>query len=667
MKIPPNPFYKKDADAGTGTDTGTLAGRASDGAATVSASPVESPLEPGFDEQDEQRRPPPQETDFDRIVSKRLSRRGLLEGAGSAGLYGFLVAAGLPAAARARAVADDGFGFAAIDAQTDDTIHLPPGFEWQVVVKWGDPLWSHGGPLDEATGGSALSQQLAFGDNNDGMSFISHEGRQLLIVNNEYINKRTLFPAEGHKPQNKDDFQKSIAAHGVSVLEVQEEDGRWLVVKDSPYNRRVTGETPMTLTGPAAGHSDLQTEHDPGGYEVLGTFNNCGNGMTPWGTYLSCEENFNGYFASSDAALALNDVQKRYGISHKDYGYDWALFDERFDIAKTPNEANRFGYVVEFDPRQPRSPLKKRTKLGRFKHENAEVVLAKDGRVVVYMGDDERGEFLYKFVSREVYRAGGPTDNLLNKGTLYVAKFYEDGAGAFLPLTPETTGMSEAEICIYTRLAASKVGATTMDRPEWVAAHPVRAEVYCALTNNKHRGIKTNKGGDPMPVGGPNPRAENLYGQIVSWQPDKGDHAETGFQWQLFAVAGNPHVHEGERAGSANIKPGNLFNAPDGLMFDKKGRLWIQTDGDYSNKGDFAGMGNNQMLVGDTQSGEIRRFLVGPRECEVTGLCWSGDGATLFVGIQHPGGGGGGHFPLGGDHLPRSCVIAVRRKDSQPI
>ncbi|MEH6524633.1 MAG: alkaline phosphatase PhoX, partial [Sneathiella sp.] len=231
-------------------------------------------------------------------------------------------------------------------------------------------------------------------------------------------------------------------------------------------------------------------------------------------------------------------------------------------------------------------------------------------------------------------------------------------------LTPESTGMkSQAEISVLTRLAASTVGATTMDRPEWVAAHPSKAEVYVALTNNKNRGNKPNKGGDETPVGGPNPRAANNYGQIVRWRPDNGDHLSHEFEWDLFVVAGNPTVHKDAYAGSKNINAGNMFNAPDGLKFDSKGLLWIQTDGKYSNKGDFAGMGNNQMLVGDPETGEIRRFMVGPNECEVTGVTWSADRKTMFIGIQHPGAKGGGHYPEGGQSVPRSTIIGIMRDD----
>ncbi len=443
-----------------------------------------------------------------------------------------------------------------------------------------------------------------------------------------------------------------------------ERNGQWEVVKDSAYNRRITADSPMEITGPARGHDFLKTKADPKGTESLGTWNNCGNGRTPWGTYLACEENFNGYFSSSDENYELSNEQKRYGIGHKDWGYGWAAEDDRFDISKNPNEPNRAGYIVEIDPTDPSSTPKKRTALGRFKHENAELVLADNGHVVVYLGDDERGEFLYRFVSSKKYVAGGDNRDLLEDGTLYTAKFRENQRGEWIALTPETTGMkSKAEIAIYTRLAASAVGATTMDRPEWVAAHPAKAEVYCALTNNKNRGVKPNKGGDATPVGGPNPREKNLFGQIVRWRPTGGDHTSAEFAWDLFAMAGNPALYDDMRKGSDNITTENMFNSPDGLAFSPNGLLWIQTDGNYSNANDFEGQGNNQMLCADPETGEIKRFLVGPKECEVTGITWSADRKTMFVGIQHPGERGGSHFPEGGDAAPRSCVIAIKKSD----
>lgn len=493
------------------------------------------------------------------------------------------------------------------------------------------------------------------------MELFSIDGREVIAVNHEYANLDINLPQNDEgAPVSEADVRKIQDAQGVAVFEVAEGENGWEIVVDSPYNRRITHNTPMRLTGPAAGHDLLKTEADPSGTEALGTFNNCGAGRTPWGTCLTCEENFNGYFGSTDAEFERPEGFDRYGIELES-GYDYEKFDPRFDISKTPNEPNRAGYVVEIDPSDASSTPVKRTALGRFKHENAEVTLAADNRVVVYLGDDERGEFLYRYVSDDAYVEGGDTSGLLDAGQLYVAKFNEDGSGEWLALTPEATGMDRAMIHIHTRQAASAVGATTMDRPEWVAVNPLRVEAYCALTNNKNRAVKPNAGGDETPVGGPNPRAENNYGQIVRWRPEGEDHAAEGFAWDLYVMAGNPEVQDGAYAGSDNVTPGNMFNSPDGMKFDSQGMLWIQTDGDDSNEGDFAGMGNNQMLVGDPETGEIARFMTGPGGSEVTGATFSSDKKTMFVGIQHPM-----NFP-DPEALPRSSIVAIRRTDGAVI
>ncbi|MGR3615935.1 MAG: PhoX family protein [Paracoccaceae bacterium] len=614
-----------------------------------------------FDDFDEEINPRPEITDFDKVVEAALSRRGFLGGVLTLGSFAALGGALVPQTARA---ATGRFAFDAIATSTADEISVPAGYKAEVIVRWGDPLFSDAPEFDHATRGTAVSQERAFGDNNDGMDVFAHDGKMLLVANNEYTNRSILSVSGDNLLEDEGEIAKGMMAHGVSIMEIAEVDGVWKVVKDSPYNRRITPQTDMALTGPAAGHDLMKTAADVSGTSSKGTWNNCGNGMTPWGTYLACEENFNGYFSAEDEAHEVSPELQRYSVSAKDWGYSWAKIDERFDVVKNPNEPNRAGYVVEIDPTDPESTPRKLTALGRFKHENAEAVVNNDGRIVVYMGDDERGEFMYRFVSEGVYAPGTNTDELLEKGTLSVAKFYDNGTGEWLELTPDTTGMaSVAEICIHTRQAGSAVGATTMDRPEWITANPNKAEIYCALTNNKNRGVKTNKGGDETPVGGPNPREANKYGQIVRWWPENADHAAPGFTWDLYVLAGNPVVHEGDKAGSANVTKDNMFNSPDGIKFDSNGLLWIQTDGKYSNEGDFEGQGNNQMLAGDPATGEIRRFLVGPNECEVTGLTWSPDRRTMFVGIQHPGEDGNSHWPEGGNSVPRSAIIAVTRED----
>ncbi|ASY62191.1 putative phosphatase [Sinorhizobium sojae CCBAU 05684] len=626
-----------------------------------------------WDEWDELQNPPPAETDFDRIVEAAVSRRGFLGGvlafgsaAAAMGTLGNLLNS---TSARAQEAASR-FPFKPVPIATDSTIHVPEGYSWRPLAKWGQPLFSNVPDIDPANGVSVENSDKVFGENTDGMELFAIGGKQVIAVNHEYVNNKANLPKNDKgMPKSADDVKILQNMQGVTVMEVVEGENGWEIVLDSPFNRRITHLTPMKISGPAAGSDLLKTEADPNGTDCLGTFNNCGAGRTPWGTYLTCEENFNGYFGSTDPTFAMPDDYKRYGISAETrYGYE--AFDPRFDVSKNPNEPRRAGYIVEIDPSDASSTPIKRTALGRIKHENAAVVIARDGRVVVYMGDDERGEFLYKYVSNGIYVPGGDTSKLLDEGTLYVAKFSDDGNGEWLALTLETTGMKMDEIYVFTRQAASKVGATTMDRPEWVAVNPVAIEAYCALTNNSRRGevkdgkLRTNAGGDEMTVGGPNPREKNEYGQIVRWYPDNEDHAGGNFKWDLFVMAGNPDVHKGGAyAGSSNINSGNMFNSPDGMMFDTTGLLWIQTDGEDSNEGEFLGQGNNQMLAGDPATGRIERFLTGPKGAEVTGVTWSADKRTMFVGIQHPD----APFPDGEGKLPRSTVIAIKRDDNALI
>ncbi|KPP93809.1 MAG: putative phosphatase [Rhodobacteraceae bacterium HLUCCA08] len=617
------------------------------------------------DEWDELNFPRPDVNDFDQVVERAISRRGFLGGALAFGSGAAVMGTGMLSSTSAQAQAASRFPFTPIGIQTDFEVHVPQGYSTQVLARWGDPLMSAADGYDLTDGGPVDGSDMVFGENTDGMETFSFRGHELIAINHEYTNRGTNLPAgqEG-TPADAGDVLKLQNLQGVTVMEVRETDAGWEVVKDSPFNRRITHNTPMTLVGPAAGHELLQTEADPTGTAALGTLNNCGSGKTPWGTYLTCEENFNGYFGSTESSIdqkpvALENGYARYGLGADGWGYDYHKWDARFDFSVNPNEPHRHGWVVEIDPTDPTSTPVKHTGLGRFKHENAEVVLAANGRVVVYMGDDERGEFLYKFVSNGTYQPGGSTEGLLDDGTLYVARFNDDMTGEWLALTPETTGMELAEILIFSRMAGSAVGATTMDRPEWISANPHAVEAYCCLTNNSRRGTSANAGGDEMVVNGPNPRETNEYGQIVRWRPHNDDHTSDTFDWDLYVMAGNPDVYNNVYGGTANVTSGNMFNSPDGMAFDSTGLVWIQTDGDDSNEGDFAGMGNNQMLVGDPVTGEIARFLTGPNGCEVTGLAWSSDRRSMFVGIQHPG----GSWP-DGSGLPRSSVIVVKRDDN---
>ncbi|KNC06850.1 MULTISPECIES: PhoX family protein [Pseudomonas] len=624
-----------------------------------------------------------QATDLEKITG--LSRRRFIGAGALCGAAMFLGGNLLTRTAMANAVSAGNsalLGFTGIAAATSDTISLPPGYQASVLISWGQPLQAGGPAFDPSGNGSAEAQEVQFGDNNDGMSlfpFPNDANRALMAINNEYTNYRYLY-AHGGSPQSAEEVRKALACEGLSVIEIQRKGGHWHFVQGSQYNRRVHGNTPIRVSGPAAGDALLKTAADSTGQLVHGTFQNCANGKTPWGTYLTCEENFTDCFGSTDATLAFTPAQKRYGVVAASKEINWHPHDPRFDMARNPNELNRFGWVVEVDPFDPTAMPVKRTALGRFKHENAALAETRDGRAVVYMGDDERGEFIYKFISRDRIDHHNPKANrdLLDHGTLYVARFDNGdgnpdrpkGHGQWVELTHGKNGLdaskgfaSQAEVLIHARLAASAMQATRMDRPEWIVVSPKDGQVYCTLTNNIKRGD------DGQPVGGPNPREKNVYGQILRWRESGDEHGAMDFEWDLFLVAGNPSVHPGQaKGGSSNINPQNMFNSPDGLAFDDAGRLWVQTDGDTSNAGDFAGMGNNQMLCADPASGEIRRFMVGPVGCEVTGVSFAPDQRTLFIGIQHPGENGGSTFP---EHLPngkpRSSVIAISREDGGVI
>lgn len=616
------------------------------------------------------------DSQFSEMIEARLSRRRFLAGSAAVSAGAFLTLNPVAKAVAAKPQSSL-LNFEPVPASTADMVVVPKGYKATPLMSWGDPIFADAPAFDQSGKQDSRAQERQFGDNTDGMSFFPiSDDRAVMAINNEYTNYEYLFDHKGDA-MTADDVRKAQAAVGVTVVEIVRKNGKWMIDREGQRNRRITANTPMEITGPAAGSEWLKTKADPKGTLALGTFNNCSNGQTPWGTYLTCEENFDDFFGANEEGSVTAD-QKRYGIEAKLSDYKWHQHDERFDVTKNPNEPNRFGWIVEIDPHNPDSTPMKRTALGRFKHENAAFTLNSDGYAVVYLGDDERGEHLYRFVSKNRYQKGNDAANrkLLEEGTLYVAKFdMQDkelkGQGRWIELTfgkngltPENGFKNQAEVLIFARRAATHVGATTMDRPEWVAIHPDNKHVFCTLTNNKNRGVK-----EGQPVGGPNPRAKNNYGQILRWMPVHGDHTAEMFAWDLYLIAGNPTVHHGDLyAGSDNINANNMFNSPDGLGFDNAGRLWILTDGNYSNKGDFAGQGNNQMLCGDPITGEVQRFLTGPVACEITGLAFSPDHKTMFVGVQHPGEEGApSHFPAGGSTKPRSTVMMITREDGGVI
>jgi hypothetical protein len=608
---------------------------------------------------------------FGDLVATRLSRRRLLQGG--------LATAGLAVLGRAApAGAASPLGFGGVPVSTADAVRVPDGYSVDVLYAWGDPI-SDGPEFRPDASNSIAEQERQAGMHHDGIHYFPLPAgsltstRGLLAINHEYTDDGLLHVG-GMDSWTADKVAKSQAAHGVSVVEVALVDGRWAVVRSSPYARRITARTPIGFDGPAAGHPRLRTAADPEGRTVLGTLNNCAHGTTPWGTYLTCEENFNAYFVNGSDAIP--SLQRRYGITRAGLRYRWHEHDPRFDAAAHPNEPNRFGWVVEVDPCDPARPPIKHTALGRFKHEGAAVTLARDNRVVVYMGDDERFEYIYKFVSRRPFAPGDRDANrgLLEEGTLHVGRFDATGSGEWIPLTHGTHGLdaaagfpSQAEILVDTRAAADRVGATKMDRPEWIAVHPRTGEAYCTLTNNTQRGVNGGTAPDAA-----NPRAANAFGHIVRWRDRGGDAAATGFDWDVFVLAGDPEHPDSASRGT--IK-GDAFGSPDGLWVDARGVLWIQTDVSTSalNRGDYARLGNNMMLAADPATGEVRRFLTGPRGCEITGVITPPDGRTMFVNIQHPG-----ETPTersdparptavsawpDGAGRPRSATIVIRKRD----
>jgi uncharacterized protein len=462
------------------------------------------------------------------------------------------------------------------------------------------------------------------------------------------------------------------------VVEIALDATGWQLVRPSRHARRFTASTPFALGGPAAGHPLMRTAADPAGRTVLGTLNNCAAGMTPWGTFLSGEENWANYFngpAKPDAHLA------RWGIRPTDF-YRWHLHDARFDAARHPNEPNRFGWVVEIDPMDPDSTPVKRTALGRAAHEGAWVASTRDGRAVVYSGEDARFEYIYKFVSRDRIAPGGgkltkaqANATLLDHGTLHVARFDADGSGRWLPLVHgqgplvAANGFADqGEVLIKARQASDLLGATKMDRPEWLAIDPETRAVFCSLTNNRSRGAPGRPGPDAA-----NPRANNVMGQIIRWVDD-GDFDGTGMRWSHLVLAGDPANDRPEARGNVQ---GDMFACPDGLAVDARGVLWIQCDMSSSamHKGEMAGFGNNQMLACDTRTGEIRRFLTGPVGCEITGCAFTPDGRSMFINVQHPGESPSERsdadqptrhstWPDGpGAARPRSATVVVRKRD----
>ncbi|HWM02495.1 MAG TPA: PhoX family phosphatase [Actinophytocola sp.] len=584
-----------------------------------------------------------------------------------------------------------GLDFEPVAPNTLDAVTVPRGYEHEILIKWGDPVLP-GAPEFDFANQTAAAQAMQYGFNNDFCGLVrapGHRDRWLMVSNHEYVSEPFLFYGYDSDNPTREQFEISLAAHGLSVVMLEEgHRGRLQVKIDRRYNRRITMTTPFTVRGPAAGSDLLKTSADPTGRVVLGTMNNCSGGVTPWGTILSGEENINQYFANADAVTdpVARARLARYGFPAAASDRKWERFDRRFDLAQDPNEANRFGWIVEIDPLEPTQNPVKRTALGRFKHEGANVIVAKDGRVVAYMGDDERFDYLYKFVSDGRFKKGDSryarehNKRLLDSGTLYVAKFTGDsppaeidgsgqlpsdgefdGSGEWIPLARNdksyVDGFTAEEVYVFTRQAADAVGATKMDRPEDVEPSLKSGRMYAALTNNVDRGAAGKEGATEI-----NPRVNNKHGHVLELEERHRDNTATRFSWQLMLVCGDPNSPDTYFAGydKSQVSP---ISCPDNVAFDSKGNLWISTDGNAleTNDGLFA------VPVEGRERGHVKQFLTVPIGAETCGPVVKDD--FVLVSVQHPGevddasaDNPVSHWPEGGDSQPRPSVVAVYKK-----
>ena len=612
------------------------------------------------------------------LIAIRVSRRGALKGlfATTAWVAG---CSGGPAAMKTDSVLPktSAKAFSPISSEMDARLHVPEGYTARTLIRWGDPVLS-GAPAFDPDHPSPRAQAAQFGTNNDFIAYMplprgsQNPNHGLLCVNHEYSYGRLMFPTAFTDEKTRVDLELNAVGH--SVVEVERGPKGWAVVPDSAYARRLMAvATPTRVQGPAAGHRRLQTPEDPTGALVDGTFANCAGGVTPWGTVLTAEENFDKHFMGSGAGTAEARNHGRFDFRGKAY-QRWGNHYPRFDLDQRPTEANRYGWVVEFDPYDPQSVPVKRTALGRFLHECATTVLAPDGRVVVYSGDDRRNEYLYRFVTEGRYHQKKPDQNrdLLDTGTLSVARFSDDGTLRWLPLVfgegplvPENGFADQGDVVIETRRAADLVGATPMDRPEDIEIDPVYGRVYVMLTENKSRDA----------ADGANPRSKSKYGHVLELQPpmanDAVDHAAPVAKWSVFLLAGDPaDPASGARYGDG-AGPADWLANPDNAEFDGLGDLWIATDGMAKTTGKADGL--FRCAVQGPDRGVPRRFAAVPKGAELTGPRFTPDSKTLFFSIQHPGAGSSYEAPstrwpdFDPKLPPRSSVVVVTKDDGDFI
>lgn len=621
------------------------------------------------------------------VIAERVSRRSLLQGGVAAfaasatqGFVGSMFAGEAHAAAAASTL-----GFSELKRTLSENHAVAPGYDAQVVAAWGDAL-AGGMTGFDSVALDAANQAKRFGYNCDYVAFMplpkgsSSSDHGLLCVNHEYVSPHVMFPGVSEDDAGKQMTAEQVAicnmAVGHSIVEVKRENGKWAVVADSPLNRRITMDTEMAIEGPVAGHAWMKTAADPTGTRVRGTIYNCGGGVTPWGTVLTCEEGASDTFGGDPTKVAAAAVLERYGFDGSDY-YGRARFDDRFNFDKEPNEANRFDWVVEIDPYDPQALPVKRTALGRMSHEAATVVRNKDGRIVVYMGDDDYFEYCYRYVSTGAFDPAKPetAEGLLDDGVLSVARFDADGTVTWMPLVhgqgPLTAAngfADQADVLLKTRLAADALKATPMDRPEDVEANPVTGRVYAVMTKNKK--ITAEK------LNPANSRPENHYGHIIELIPPGGagaeaDHAADTFMWDIFVLAGNPNDPKHGAKFHPDTSADGWFVNPDNIGFDPNGRLWVATDGanDFDLPDGIYGV--------DTEGparGLPKLLFTCPDGAEATGPAFTPDGTTMFISVQHPAENSSGldklttlwpDFREG--QAPRPAVVAVMRADGKPV
>ncbi|GAA1475676.1 PhoX family protein [Nocardioides aestuarii] len=643
-------------------------------------------------------RPVPNTTDnpeFHEIAATALARRSLIKtaavGAGALTLTGVAAGQAPLAAAAVSARGAGGWAFTPVAPNRDDKVTVPRGFRADVLISWGDRV-EKGAPRFDVRNQTPEAAAQQFGYNNDYVGVLPHPTKQkraVLVTNHEYTDENLMFPTGTDADVVKG---VAMASHGLSVVEIVRgaRKGSWRRAKvaNTTLNRRLHVGSDFELVGPAAGDDRLKTSEDATGTTVKGTLNNCSGGRTPWGTILSGEENFNQYFEGTRPA-EYEAEYARYGISGG-AGRGWSSIEPRFSMQNEPNEPYRFGWVVELDPYDPTSTPRKHTMLGRFKHEGANVTIASNGKAVAYMGDDERGDYIYRFVSAGTFDGSGTRKarkanmQLLLTGTLYVARFAGDGAederydgtGRWLPLCSDTEsfveGMTVADVLLNTRLAADTVSPTRMDRPEDVEVNPVNGRVYAALTNNSNRGT-TFPADEANPITTSQVRSApdapltsasgNRNGYVLEMTPGNDNHAGTDFQWSLMLVCGDPEAPETYFADfpKDQVSP---ISCPDNVAFDGAGNLWISTDGNVlaSNDGLF------RVPTRGPNRGQVQQFASTPFGAECCGPFISDDQLTVFLAPQHPGETDGATFEdqsstwPNDEGFPRPSVVTVYRR-----